>query len=759
MSRGEKMKQQFDITGMSCAACSMRIEKKVSKMEGVDKVAVNLLTNSMSVEYNDTVTNDEIIKTVEDAGYGAKLKGAKAAAKSTDTSDTELKKMKDRLVISLIFTIPLFYIAMGEMWNFPLPGFLTGMDNAMIFALTQFLLVLPVIYVNRPYFIHGFKNLFGLSPNMDSLIAVGSGAAVVYGVYSMYKIGYGLGHGDMEMTHHFMMNLYFESAGMILALITLGKFFEHRAKSRTSNAITKLMDLAPKTATVIRNGVEGEISVDDIVVGDIIVLRAGNAIPVDGVIIEGMGSVDESAITGESIPVLKNVNDLVISGTLNKTGFFKMEAKRVGADTSLSKIIQLVEDATSSKAPIAKLADKISGIFVPIVMSIALVAAVIWYIFTKDFEFALGIGISILVISCPCALGLATPTAIMVGTGKGAENGILIKSAESLEVLHEIKTVVLDKTGTITEGKPIVTDIISYMDSEEELLKLAASVEKLSAHPLAEAIIKEAESRSIELIQATDYELVHGRGISAMYEGENIFTGNAKFMEEQGANPDKIKSIDEKLSEEGKTPLYFAKGKDILGIIAVADTIKPTSKEAIKHLKEMGINTVMITGDNKRTALAIAKQVGIDEVVAEVLPEDKEKEVRNFQSSGKVAMVGDGINDAPALARADVGIAIGAGTEVAIESADVVLMRSNLNDVASAVGLSKAVMRNIKQNLFWAFIYNAIGIPFAAGLFYTKFGILLNPMIAAAAMSFSSVSVVTNALRLKFFTPKWKRGE
>lgn len=753
------MKQQFDVTGMSCAACSTRIENKVGKMEGVDKVSVNLLTNSMSVEYQDSVTDADIIHVVEDTGYGASVKGQTKTNIVEDNKVSELDEMKKRLIISLIFTIPLFYIAMGEMWSMPLPSFLVGMENAMPFALTQFLLLLPVVYINRQYFIHGFKNLFKLSPNMDSLIAVGSGAAIVYGVYSMYKIGFGLGHGDMETTHHFMMNLYFESAGMIVTLITLGKFLEARAKSRTSDAITKLMDLAPKTAIVVRNGVEGEISVDDIVVGDVVVLKAGDSIPVDGTIIEGYGSVDESAITGESIPVMKNIGDMVTSGTLNNTGFFKMEAKRVGADTTLSRIIQLVEDATSSKAPIAKLADKISGIFVPIVMAAALLAMVVWFVITKDFEFALGIGISVLVISCPCALGLATPTAIMVGTGKGAENGILIKSAESLEVLHDVKTVVLDKTGTITEGKPVITDIISYDKSEEEFLKLAASVEKLSAHPLADAIVKGAEERKLSLSETSDYQLIPGRGISAIYGEKKIFAGNSKLMEDIGVDFKEVSKVEERLANEGKTPMYFANEEKVIGIIAVADIIKEQSKAAIEHLKEMGIKSVMITGDNKKTADAIARQVGIDTVVAEVLPEDKEKEVRNFQSEGKVAMVGDGINDAPALARADVGIAIGAGTEVAIESADVVLMRSNLLDVASAVGLSRAVMRNIKQNLFWAFIYNAIGIPIAAGLLYHKFGILLNPMIAAAAMSFSSVSVVSNALRLKFFTPKWKRGE
>ncbi|SUB74681.1 heavy metal translocating P-type ATPase [Peptoniphilus indolicus] len=753
------MKQSFDVTGMSCAACSTRLEKKISKMDGVEKVSVNLLTNSMLVDYKDNITDKDIIKVVEDTGFGATVKGNAKVEKSELKENNELKEMKRRLLVSLFFTIPLFYIAMGEMWGMPIPKILTGVENSITFAFTQFLMVIPIVFINRKYFINGFKNMYRLSPNMDSLIAMGSGAAIAYGIYSIYKIGIALGVGDMITAHHFMMHLYFESAGMILTLITLGKFFEARAKDKTSDAIKKLVNLMPKTALINRNGVEGEVAVEDIVIGDIVIIKVGDAIPVDGVVVEGYGSVDESAITGESIPVMKSVGDTVTSGTLNTTGFFKLEAKRVGDDTALAKIIKLVEDATSSKAPIAKLADKISGIFVPIVMLISLLSMIVWTILTGDFEFALGIGISVLVISCPCALGLATPTAIMVGTGKGAENGILIKSAEALEILHSVKTVVFDKTGTITEGKPKVTDVIAYEDSEEKLISIAASIESLSSHPLAEAIVNNAREKNIEIFKADEYELIPGRGMSAMCKGVKIYAGNAKLMQELGIDVAKVAYEEEKFANEGKTPMYFLEENKILGIIAVADTIKESSKEALSHLREMGIATVMITGDNKRTAKAIAEQVGLSDFVAEVLPEDKEKAVREFQKDGKVVMVGDGINDAPALARADVGMAIGAGTEVAIESADVVLMRSNLLDVPSAIGLSKAVIRNIKQNLFWAFIYNAIGIPIAAGLLYNKFGILLSPMIGAAAMSFSSVSVVSNALRLKFFTPKWKRGE
>lgn len=758
-------KTQFDITGMTCSACSTRVEKGMAKMEGVKEVSVNLLKNSMVVTYDDGVLDaGAIVRKVEDIGYGAtphgKAANKTAAAAPANAAQQEAKGMKRRLILSAVFTVPLFYIAMGEMFGWPLPAFLSGMDNAMVYAFTQFLLVLPVLFVNVKYFQIGLKNLFRLSPNMDSLIALGSGAAVLYGIYALYKIAWGFGHGDMGLVHRFSMDLYFESAAMILTLITLGKFFEARAKGRTSQAIAKLMDLAPKKATVLRDGTEQQISVDDVLAGDILVVKAGESVPVDGAIREGYSSIDESAITGESLPVEKREGDKVTGGTINKSGYFKMEATAVGENTTLSKIIQLVDDATSSKAPIAKLADKISGIFVPVVIGIAVLAVVVWLLLGQSFEFALAVGISVLVISCPCALGLATPTAIMVGTGRGAANGILIKSAESLEVAHAIDTVVLDKTGTVTEGKPVVTDVLALADDENELLAVAASLEKMSGHPLADPIVAEAESRGVVLKQARDYVLLHGQGIVGAVDGVRCAAGNRALMAAEGVDIAGQAATEEALADAGKTPLYFAKGGVLLGIIAVADVVKPTSKQAVQQLTDMGIEVIMLTGDNARTAEAIRRQVGLNQVIAEVLPEDKERAVRRLMEAGKkVAMVGDGINDAPALARADVGIAIGAGTDVAIESADIVLMKSDLLDVPTAISLSRATMRNIRQNLFWAFIYNAIGIPVAAGVFFAAFGWLLNPMIAAAAMSFSSVSVVTNALRLRFFKPRWQRAK
>lgn len=749
----------FDITGMTCSACSARIEKGLSKLDGISEVNVNLLTNSMAVMFDTERMNiGQIVKTVDDIGYGAspKISAAnKQETKPVDMAQSEAGAMKKRLITSMIFTVPLFYISMGEMLGWPIPGFLSGMENAMIYAFTLFLLTLPVIFVNRRYFITGFKNLFHRSPNMDSLIAIGSGAAFVYGIYAIYKIGWGFGHSDMAMVHKFSMDLYFESAAMILTLITLGKFFEARAKGRTSEAIAKLMNLAPKTAIVVRGGIEQEIPIDDVMVGDTLVVKEGGSIPVDGVVTDGYASVDESAITGESLPVEKRVDSKVTGGTINQSGYFQMEATAVGGDTALAKIIQLVDEATSSKAPIAKLADKISGVFVPVVISIAICAAVIWILLGYDFEFALTVAISVLVISCPCALGLATPTAIMVGTGKGAANGILIKSAEALETLHKVDVVVLDKTGTVTEGKPVVTDIIPNGVSGDELLAYAASIEKKSGHPLAAPIVAKAHDANTILKEITDYRQIAGQGIVGNLGGTAVLGGNRKLMAVNEIDTGAFDEIENTLSNDGKTILYFARDKVLLGIIAVADTVKPTSGEAIAELTRMGLEVVMLTGDNTRTAEAIRKQAGLKKVVAEVLPEDKEREIRTLQAQGKkVVMVGDGINDAPALARADVGIAIGAGTDIAIESADVVLMKSDLYDVVTAISLSKAVMRNIRQNLFWAFIYNIIGIPVAAGVFYGAFGWLLNPMIAAGAMSFSSVSVVTNALRLNFFQPK-----
>ena len=747
---------------MTCSACSARIEKGITKLDGIATVSVNLLKNSMAVAFDEQKTDSRAIADkVRDIGYGAALShGTRestvgSGASPEATANTETQSLKNRLIVSAVFTIPLFYISMGEMLGWPLPGFLRGMENAMLFAFTLFVLATPVLFFNRKYFQVGLKNLIKLSPNMDSLIAIGSGAAFIYGIFAIYKIAWGQGHGDMDMVHRFSMDLYFESSAMILTLITLGKFFEARAKSRTTDAISKLMDLAPKTATVLRNGIELEISIDDVIVGDVLIVKAGSAIPVDGALAGGHGAVDESAITGESLPVEKGIGDFVTGGTINQTGYFTMETRAVGGDTTLAKIIELVDEATSSKAPIAKLADKISGIFVPIVISIAVVSAIAWLMSGQSFEFALTAAISVLVISCPCALGLATPTAIMVGTGKGASNGILIKSAEALETLHSAGVAVLDKTGTVTEGKPVVTDGFPYNISEAELLLAAASIEKMSGHPLAAPIVAKAESLGIEAYTVADYELIPGRGVVGSVDGERIYGGNRKLLEESGIDTAAYADIEETTSNDGKTLLYFARGAALLGAIAVADTLKPTSREAIAELTRMGLDVIMITGDNARTAEAIKRQVGLTHVIAEVLPADKELEVRRLQDSGKrVVMVGDGINDAPALVRADVGMAIGAGTDIAIESADIVLMKSDLYDVATAISLSKSVMRNIRQNLFWAFIYNVIGIPIAAGAFYILFGWLMNPMIAAAAMSFSSVSVVSNALRLKFFKPK-----
>lgn len=751
--------QKFNVTGMTCSACSARIEKNINKTEGIKEVNVNLLSNSMTVKYDESVLKEnDIIKVVVDTGYGASVADTKKSTAKTDDKKTdaqaEFKDMKKRLAISFAFAIPLLYLAMGHMFEWPLPKIFHGDKNAMTFAFTQFLLALPVMIINKKYYTVGFKTLFKGSPNMDSLIAIGTTAAVGYGVFAIYKIGYGLGHMDMEMVMKYSMDLYFESAAIILALITLGKFLEARAKGRTSDAIKKLMDLSPKTALVERNGVEEEIPVEEVVKGDTIIVKPGQSVPVDGIITFGNSSLDESMLTGESIPVEKKAGDKVIGASINKSGYFKFEAQNVGDDTTLSQIIRLVEEASSSKAPISKLADKISSIFVPVVIAIAVLATIVWLVLGATFEFALSIGIAVLVISCPCALGLATPTAIMVGTGKGAENGILIKSAEALEIAHQIQTVVMDKTGTITEGKPRVTDMLTSGISEIEMLKIAASAEKGSEHPLADAIVEEAKNKNLELYEVKNFQALPGQGLEAEINGKKYYLGNLRLLNEQKININGFGEKSEKLAEEGKTPLYFADEKNVLGIIAVADVVKKTSKKAIQEFEAMGIEVVMLTGDNKKTAEAIRKQLGISRAIAEVLPQDKEREIRKIQEQGrKVAMIGDGINDAPALARADVGIAIGAGTDVAIESADIVLIRSDLLDAVTAVQLSKSTIRNIKQNLFWAFIYNVIGIPLAAGLFYGILGWKLNPMFAAGAMSLSSVSVVSNALRLKFFKP------
>ena len=756
--------QKFNITGMTCSACSARVEKNINKTEGIIEANVNLLSNSMIVKYDESVlTEGDIIKVVQDTGYGASSADKKnEAAKSDQKSDAEqeFKEMKKRLIISFLFAVPLFYISMGHMLEWPLPGIFHGMENTITFAFTQFLLAIPVMIINKKYYTVGFKTLFKGSPNMDSLIAIGTTAAVGYGIFAIYKIGYGLGHMDMDMVMQYSMDLYFESAGVILALITLGKFLEARAKGRTSDAIKKLMDLSPKTALVERDGQEVELPVEEVVKGDTIIVKPGKSVPVDGVIIFGNSSLDESMLTGESIPVEKKIGDKVIGASINKSGYFKFEAQNVGDDTTLSQIIRLVEEASSSKAPISKLADKISSIFVPVVISIAVLATIVWLLLGATFEFALSIGIAVLVISCPCALGLATPTAIMVGTGKGAENGILIKSAEALEIAHQVKTVVMDKTGTITEGKPRVTDIVTKGISDNEMLKIAASAEKSSEHPLADAVVEEAKNRNLDLYNVQHFEALPGQGLEALVNNKKYYIGNLRLVNEKKININDFEETSTKLADEGKTPLYFADEMNVLGIIAVADVVKATSQRAIHEFEAMGIEVVMLTGDNKKTAEAIRKQLGITRAIAEVLPQDKEREIRKIQEQGrKVAMIGDGINDAPALARADVGIAIGAGTDVAIESADIVLIRSDLLDAVTAVQLSNATIRNIKQNLFWAFIYNTIGIPLAAGLFFNMLGWKLNPMFAAGAMSLSSVSVVSNALRLKFFKPTRKTSE
>jgi P-type Cu+ transporter len=754
-----KMNQKFSVTGMTCSSCSSNVEKTVKKLEGIENVNVNLLTNSMTIDYDiDIINSNKIITAVEGAGYGASVFGGSDATqeKGGNLLEEELKEMKYRIAVSFTFLIPLMYVAMGHMIKLAEPSWLTGTSNVITFAFIQLLLTLPIVYVNRKYYQVGFKTLLRGTPNMDSLIALGSGAALIYGIFAIFRIGYGLGHNDMDLVMNYMHDLYFESAAMILTLITLGKYLEARSKGKTSEAISKLMDLAPKTATAIREGMEVEIPIEEVVIDDIILVKPGQSIPVDGVIIEGNSAVDQAALTGESIPVEKNIGDKVIAATINKTGFFKFRAEKVGDDTTLAQIIKLVEEASSSKAPIAKLADKISGIFVPVVISIALVATITWLLLGYPFEFALSIGIAILVISCPCALGLATPVAIMVGTGKGASNGILIKSAEALEILHSINTVVLDKTGTITEGKPRVTDIITANgNTEEELVVIAASMEKQSEHPLADAIVDKAKEMGEKLREVEAFEAISGRGIRSVISGKQYLAGNLAFMEEQNIEVSIFTVQSDSLANKGKTPLYFANEKSLIGLIAVADVVKPTSFEAIEQFKGMDIDVVMLTGDNKKTAEAIRKQLHIDRVVAEVIPQDKEREVRSIQESGrKVAMIGDGINDAPALVRADVGIAIGAGTDVAIESADIVLMKSDLLDAVTAVQLSKATIKNIKENLFWAFFYNVLGIPLAAGVFYISLGWKLNPMFGAAAMSLSSVFVVSNALRLRFFKPK-----
>ena len=771
------MKERFDVTGMTCSACSSHVEKSVGKLTGVENVSVNLLTNSMQVEFDENKLDTAgIIKAVEDAGYGAAVKDehAKSGAKTSGQSGSQennglsaveqnVKNMKKRLIVSLIFWIPLMYVSMGHMiyqWlNIPMPpftmNFLHGNENAITYAFTQFLLLLPILIANQKYFKNGFKTLWHRSPNMDSLIAIGAGAAILYGIFAIYRIGYAMGHGDMMVVHQYAHDLYFESAGTILTLITIGKYLETKSKGKTSEAITKLLNLAPKTVTVVRDGVEQVVDAADVGKGEIFLVKPGESVAVDGIVLEGKSSFDESAITGESIPVPKQEGDTIVSASINKSGLIRAKATKVGEDTTIAQIIRLVEEASSSKAPIAKMADKIAGVFVPAVITIALITGVIWLISGATFEFAMSTAIAVLVISCPCALGLATPVAIMVGTGKGAENGILIKSGDALETAHQIDTVVLDKTGTITQGKPVVTDIICAAGKnadKTQLLQIAGSLEKGSEHPLAEAIVNYCETNSIALEKVTDFNALFGKGIEGTVSGTHYFAGNEKMMEEKGIGlSTEQKNQIHALAKQGKTPLLFADEKQFLGIVAVADVVKPTSKEAVQKFRDYGIHVIMLTGDNEVTAQAIKEQVGIDEVIAGVLPTQKEEKISALKQAGhKVAMIGDGVNDAPALASADVGIAIGAGTDVAIESADIVLMKNDLLDAVGAVKLSKAVIRNIKENLFWAFFYNSIGIPLAAGVLYPLFQIKLNPMFGAAAMSLSSVCVVSNALRLRW---------
>ncbi|MCM2137960.1 heavy metal translocating P-type ATPase [Vagococcus fluvialis] len=746
---GEHM--QYDIVGMTCASCSQTIEKVINKLDGVQSASVNLATEKMVVDFNPSeLSSNDIMEAVKNSGYSAKESLSQEAQADLDKEKKEkhIKKMWSRFWQSAVLTVPLLYIAMGEMVGLPIPEMIHPMVYPERFALLQLALTIPVLIIGRPFFIVGFRALFKGHPNMDSLVALGTSAAALYSLYGTIMVLLG--------DHHFAMNLYYESAAVILTLITLGKYFEAVSKGKTSEAIKKLMGLAPKTAIVIRDGVETEISVDDVVLGDVIVVKPGDKIPVDGVIVSGTSAVDESMLTGESIPIEKKAGDKVIGASINKNGSFQFEATKVGKDTTLSQIIKLVEDAQGSKAPIAQLADKVSGVFVPIVIVLAILSGVAWYFLGQEsWVFALTITISVLVIACPCALGLATPTAIMVGTGKGAENGVLIKSGDALETTHKIETIVFDKTGTITEGKPVVTDIlVTGSLSKDGFLLLAASAEKGSEHPLGEAIVLAAEEKGMTFKEIDNFVAIPGHGIEVEIEKETFILGNKKLMVEKQIDLLDFEEESNRLAKEGKTPMYIANSHELLGIIAVADTIKESSVKAIEKLHRMGLEVAMLTGDNKRTAEAIAKQVGIDRVLSEVLPEDKANEVKKLQQEGKkVAMVGDGINDAPALAQADIGIAIGSGTDVAMESADIVLMRSDLMDVPTAIELSHATIKNIKENLFWAFLYNTLGIPVAMGLLYLFGGPLLNPMIAGAAMSFSSVSVLLNALRLKRFKP------
>lgn len=786
------MKKKFDVQGMTCSACSSHVEKAVSKLEGIKSCAVSLMTNTMLVEYDDSIINaDGIIDAVKKSGYGASLSdketgsdNAKESKRKSPMFKAEENALLARVITSIVFMIVLMYVSMGHMVGLPLPSFLSGTANAVSFALVQLLLTLPVLYINRSYFINGTKALFRRAPNMDTLIAIGSGASLIYGIVALFIMSYRLGAGDMNGVAEYYHQLYFESAVMILALVTLGKYLEGKSKRKTGEAINKLIDMSPKTASVIRDGVEMVIPSENLVLGDIVAVRPGEAISADGTIIEGDTFVDESAITGESKPARKGIGDDVVGGTINKSGFFKLKVTRVGADTTLNKIIELVENANATKAPISKIADKISGIFVPIVIAIALIAFIVWVSVTGDFEFAFSIAVAVLVISCPCALGLATPVAIMVGTGKGAEKGILIKSGEALELGGKIDTVALDKTGTITTGKPTVTEIVTYDFDRDKLLRIAASAERFSEHPLAQAIVEGYDEVGGDYLDTTDFVAIEGRGISAIIDGKKVFIGNSKLMSDNGIDIDKLidneiindnhlngkvnddslnsnrligespRKASETMSARAGTPMFVAYGDRLIGIISVSDAIREDSREAILELESLGIEVIMLTGDNEITARAIADQVGIANIVAGVLPDGKESVIRELQEKGRrVAFVGDGVNDAPSLARADVGVAIGAGTDIAVESADVVLVKNSLKDVAALIRLSRATIRNVKENLFWAFIYNTLGIPLAAGIFYPWLGWRLSPMLGALAMSLSSVCVVLNALRLKLFNP------
>lgn len=748
------MKKKFDVIGMSCSACSAHVDKAVRQIDGVDDVNVNLLSQSMVVDFDESKVNDAMImKAVEDAGYQAI--GEKESVLQSHSQNDELEMKKKSLILSFVFLIPLFYISMGHMMGAPLPSFLTGHENMMIFALTELFLTLPIMYINRGYYQRGFKSLLHRSPNMDTLIALGSAAAAVYSVYAIYMMGYALGRGQNDLAHHYMMQLYFESAGMILTLISLGKYLESRSKKKTSEAIEKLMNLMPTVATILKNDQEITVPIEKVNVNDIVVVKSGQNIPVDGIIVKGHASVDESMITGESLPTDKVLGDQVIGATINVDGYIHVQVTHKSQDATLSQIIRLVEDASSSKAPIAKLADQISGIFVPVVMVISFLTFLFWSTFGQQtFHFALTCGISVLVISCPCALGLATPTAIMVGTGKGAQMGILMKSAEKLEILSKCDTIVLDKTGTITKGKPQVTDIYPVSCTKEELLQKAGAIESGSSHPLAKAIVSYIQENQMDYPMLESFEMKQGLGLVGILDEKILLSGNQRLMDEYHIDLSSVLSLAKELASVGKTPLYYAYDGQVIGLIVVSDVIKETSQKAINDLKNKGLSIYMLTGDHVLTAQAIGDTLGIH-TIAEVLPQDKERHVRTLQEKGhKVIMVGDGINDAPALMRADVGIAMTSGMDIALDSADVVLMKNDLQDVNNAIALSQAVIKNIKENLFWAFFYNVVGIPIAAGVFYPWFGWLLDPMYGAAAMSLSSVFVVSNALRLRFFKPK-----